>query len=838
MKKVSLLSLAIRNFYSVGNVTQTVTFDNGKMNLVLGENIDYGEGIRNGVGKSQPHDCKVKIPNGWTSIGDIKVGQKVCTPDGGIAIVTGKYPQGITDVCRVTVKGGSNTKASPDHLWEVLVDGITSVKTTREIQELIKTTSVYIPETTYTLETSTPYNYTRLLGLYTTLSKGIERPEIVEEFTELTQQVLNNSYEVREEVAERLSIDAVSPSRPITAVFMRELLESVGHRVSYESYSFHSTFNSSSTDRINLEYQKSDIRGYTEVTSVIDLNPEETTCIKISSERQLYITDNYIVTHNTTIINGISYALFGKPVTKSKQDSMVNYLNKKNMVVRIDFKVDDELYFIERGRKPAILRFVKVSDGEEEDMIKSLGENHDTDKAIEQLIGMSYLLAKHVMLMSTYTTPFMASSASEQRQIIEELILITELSEKAALISDKEKILKSEIEKEKVRLKGLADSNDKTQRTINAMFQNESQWEQDHKDAIEKFQTQLDNLMQINIEEELKAHEHNQAQQLISNDLKLLMTEKSNAEANCNRSMNEAIKVNEKLDEAEHTTNCPTCKQDIVPADLEDYKKSLMESALGYLSDSDNASAMINEINAMIDEVKSKQEPLKQTVYRTLGEAQDHNSKIKICKDRLENELQAENPYTKQMTEMDSLELEAIDYTHLDQMEKELDHYKLLKKLLSDRDSFIRKDIIKKNIPTLNKQLQYHLPKLSLPHVITFEPSLTFNIKFMGIEMDYNNLSRGEQNRLTFALNLAFRDVFEENVGTNNCIFVDELLDFGIDTKGARDGLYMLKNYSKTQNKSTFLVTHKDELVENADTIIYVRKEDDFTSYEKEESED
>lgn len=842
MFDLNLLSITMRNFYSVGNVTECIVFENGKMSLVLGDNVDYGENIRNGVGKAQPHTAKIKIPNGWTSMGDIKVGDIVCTPDGHNVPVIGKFPQGKRKIYKIILSDNTQTEACAEHLWEVIIDGKREVLSTIEIKNKIAANQrVSLPTIEYTLEKTIDYDMGKSIEDFNLLKEISAVSRDNKPLMSLYDDIICNSHEVRSMFLQKLDdmFDLTRLNLSLAqAYFLNELALSIGAESSIKKAGYFMA-KQNSFEKNNETYYcviSFDDNGLKRISSVVDTErEEEVSCIKIASERELYITDDYIVTHNTTMMNAISYALFGQPITKSKQDSMVNYLNKKNMLVRLDFKIGDVNYYIERGRKPKVLRFVEIKDGDEKDIIKSLGENADTDREIQRIIGMSFALAKYIMLMSTYTVPFMNASAADQRQVIEELIKITELSEKASKIAEKEKHLKGEIEKEKVRLATIQDSNIKIQRTIDSLQRSIKNWYIERDEDLKRLRDNLDVLNQINIQEELVAHEHNLVQDQIMNKRKLLENEIKHYTALTDSNLAQMLNLSKKLDEADHTDTCPTCKQDVKAEDLEDYKQTLLTEAQTKLQESDAAESKTAKLKMELDNITV--EPKKKTVYDDVRDALEHENRIKSMEERitmLENDT---NPFEKQLTEMDSLVLEDVDFSNCDSMEKELDHYKFMKKLLSDRDSFIRKDIIKKNIPYLNQRLQYHLPRLSLPHVVTFDPNLTFNIIYMGIEVEYNNLSRGEQNRLTFALNLAFRDVYEKNTGSINAIFVDELLDFGIDTKGARDGLYMLKEYSRDMDKATYLVTHKDELIESADSIIYVRKENDFTTYEVREQD-
>ena len=102
-------------------------------------------------------------------------------------------------------------------------------------------------------------------------------------------------------------------------------------------------------------YDKHDLTDtvvYNEVVSIALKGTEDVCCIKVSSDNHLYITDDYIPTHNTTIINAISYALYGTTITRPKRKaSVINYFNGKGMLVTLKFSVNGDRYYIERGQK-------------------------------------------------------------------------------------------------------------------------------------------------------------------------------------------------------------------------------------------------------------------------------------------------------------------------------------------------------------------------------------------------------------------------------------------------------------------------------------------------------
>ena len=139
--------------------------------------------------------------------------------------------------------------------------------------------------------------------------------------------------------------------------------------------------------------------------------------------------------------------------------------------------------------------------------------------------------------------------------------------------------------------------------------------------------------------------------------------------------------------------------------------------------------------------------------------------------------------------------------------------------------------MIDQNLNYLNSRLGYYLNKIGLPHTIKFQNDLSVEIQELGRELDFDNLSRGERNRLILSLSWAFRDVWENLFQPINLLFIDELVDSGMDTSGVESSLAILKKMARDQHKSIWLVSHKDELTGRVNNLMTVVKENGFTAY-------
>jgi len=220
------------------------------------------------------------------------------------------------------------------------------------------------------------------------------------------------------------------------------------------------------------------------------------------------------------------------------------------------------------------------------------------------------------------------------------------------------------------------------------------------------------------------------------------------------------------------------------------------------------------------------------TFYETAREAYEHRNNVDNLRNTLVSKTQEEDPYQAQIDDLTNTALQEIDWSMVNQLNNLKEHQEFLLKLLTNKDSFIRKKIIDQNLAYLNARLTYYLDKIGLPHQVVFQNDLAVEITQLGQDLDFDNLSRGERNRLILGLSFAFRDVWESLYQGINLLFIDELIDSGMDTAGVENSIGILKKMTRERNKNIFLISHKDELVGRVNNVLKVVKENGFTTYE------
>jgi len=535
-------------------------------------------------------------------------------------------------------------------------------------------------------------------------------------------------------------------------------------------------------------------------------------------------------TGKTTIVNALSYALYGQALTNIKKENLINKTNGKAMLVTVEFEKNNTKYRIERGRKPNVLKLF-VNDNQlktEESEDDSQGDSRETQKAIEQMLEMSHTMFKHLVALNTYTEPFLSMKAADQREIIEQLLGITLLSEKAEILKLQIKESKEFITAEQYKIEGIKGANENVQKSIDSLGIKSSAWENKKTADIENIGRAMMRLETVDIEAELAAHaelklwnDHNTKIQGLNKQSATLQSALGQAE--------KTVKKYEKELASLANKTCHACEQE-----LHDHKHEEMTNvAQQHLTEATKYFDKVSQdLLKIVDEIGDGDIPRRpNTFYDTEAEALGHKNNLDSLEKSLTTRADELNPYEEQIEELKKTAIQEINWDIINSLTKLKDHQEFLHKLLTNKDSFIRKKIIDQNLSYLNKRLSYYIDKLGLPHRVIFQNDLTVEITQLGQDLDFDNLSRGERNRLILSMSFAFRDVWEGLYQSINLLFIDELVDAGMDSAGVESALAVLKKMARERNKNIYLISHKDELVGRVNNVLRVIKENGFTSY-------
>ena len=534
-------------------------------------------------------------------------------------------------------------------------------------------------------------------------------------------------------------------------------------------------------------------------------------------------------TGKTTIINALSYALYGTALSNIRRDNLVNKTNGKNMLVSLDFSIGSQQYRIERGRKPNLLKFY-VNDQEkavQDD--NAQGDSRETQDAIEHLLGLSHDMFKHIMALNTYTEPFLSLKANDQRTIIEQLLGITMLSERADKIKEHNRSTKEGITQEEFRIRAVQEANKRIEEQIESLKRRQGMWVTKHEEEKEKLQTALASLKEIDIESEIAAHKEHSAWDQRRKDINELSGAISRAKLDLGREDKAVIKLQAEIGSLESHT-CHTCGQEFHDEKHQQVLAGKQKDLATARDSSQEHAQLLSELQTALEALGDLGKPPKM-FYDKESDAIQHRANLENLEKQLDSKSAEVDPYVEQIDDMQNQALQEVNYDTLNELTRLEEHQNFLLKLLTSKDSFIRKKIIEQNLGYLNNRLTHYLDRIGLPHTVVFQNDLTVSIEELGRELDFDNLSRGERNRLILSMSWAFRDVFESLYQPINVLFIDEMIDNGLDAQGVESALALLKQLSRERHKSIWLVSHRDELAGRVENILKVVKENGFTSY-------
>lgn len=589
----------------------------------------------------------------------------------------------------------------------------------------------------------------------------------------------------------------------------------------------------------------------------------------------------------SAIINALTYAIYDKPVSTISKDNLINNVNKKHMEVSVVFEKDGKTYQIRRTRKMKAgaegNSVYLIEDGKD----ITIG-NSDTNTLIEKILGISYNVFIRIVVFSASKIPFLElpfthPSQANQTDIIEELFDLTSISEKAVALKEMIKDIETKIDIKKTRIGDLEKEHTRHNQQLTSAKQRVIQWAHQNETQFTDLSEQLKLVQNLNIEQQeqllnlkdeyLKQKSDNEAEQkthkgLVDNHLNKQLQEYdkkikdiyawiNKLKGDADTKSRENITLKEKINHLKDG-RCPECKQAFPnTADkIKEYEDAISKNIelidgihnndlTSKTKDLDDASIAIRDLmekinverasilkaQQLITEATLKIKELnKDLVVQTRDELYQLKNQELVLKNKIEEQEKADNPFLEPLDELESIKLDPINYDELNELNKVLEHQKFLVKLLTKKDSFVRKVLINKNIPYLNNRLQHYLSIIGLPHKVEFTHEMACVITQFGKELDFGNLSAGQQARVNLALSFAFRDVLE-NLHTHvNICMMDEVLDHALDSIGLQAAARLLKRKARDEHLSLFIISHRNEIGHSFDKTLTVELSKGFSS--------
>lgn len=531
----------------------------------------------------------------------------------------------------------------------------------------------------------------------------------------------------------------------------------------------------------------------------------------------------------STIINVICFALYGIPFYGEMEiKKLINDQNlesKSQMLVEILFKKNGTLYKITRSRSATSSSSVKLQKFENDEFSDiSLGKGViATDKMIVEILGMSYKVFCLTQIFSGSVTPFLNLKTAEQREIIEQVFSITELTDTAENVKKLITEIDSAIQVEEAVIRQINNSNTKRLNAVLKAKQDIESWSENQQRKVAQAMEEKNLLTGIDFDVQQELIDFITSQEVILNTKRAELTSIQRQKDPT------ATNLRNRANEIQHLKDgtCPFCNQQYTS---EEKKNELEEQHRVLTTQVEEFNTALATIKSQIEQISGDISEAKELiVFRNASELNQARTKLNTIDALITNLNEAENPYLLVLSSL-SDDQEEIDASKIDSFKAEQTHLKLLLKLLTNKDSIIRTTIIGKKIRFLNERINFYSRILDLPHSVVFDSNLSCIVSEFGRELSFSNISSGERTRINLAISIAFRDVIALQFGATNILLIDEIDGGSLDQPGCEGVVECMRLLAETEKSNIWVITHNPIIQQKITKLILVERRSGFSS--------
>ena len=547
------------------------------------------------------------------------------------------------------------------------------------------------------------------------------------------------------------------------------------------------------------------------------------------TEIQLNDTNtNLIVGSNgagkSTVLDALTFSLFGRAFRKINKPQLINSVNDKDCKVEVEFTIGKTSWKIVRGIKPAIFEIWR-----DDSLLDQASSAADQQKWFEQnVLKMNYKSFTQIVILGSSTfVPFMQLTASNRRDVIEDLLDIRIFSTMNVVLKEKIRSIKEEVKVLELKKESLLD---KVEMQKNFIEELECRGKENVKQKENKIQELLieeNNLMLSNqiIEEDVfKLNKEIEEVTGATDKLRKLGNLKG-------KISNKVATITKEHKFFTENTVCPTCNQDIEETfrinRIKDAQDKAKELQSGY-----------QELEDAINKEEERERQFlflsKETTTLTHGISKN-NTKIAGCQRQirdLESEIQR---ITDQLANrnIENEKLESLKdnlkttYDELAQRKDTIDYYDFSYSLL--KDGGVKSKIIKKYLPLINQQVNRYLQMMDFYINFTLDEEFNETVQSpIHEDFSYASFSEGEKMRIDLALLFTWREVARmKNSVNTNLLIMDEVFDSSLDGFGTEEFLKIIRFVIKDAN--VFVISHKTGMDDRFANVIKFEKVKGFS---------
>ena len=526
----------------------------------------------------------------------------------------------------------------------------------------------------------------------------------------------------------------------------------------------------------------------------------------------------------STLLDALSFVLYGKPFRKINKPQLLNSINKKDLVVEIEFSIGPGLYKVIRGIKPAVFEVYKNG---------SLLNQSATERDYQEILEKQILKLNHksfcqvVVLGSASFVPFMQLTAQARREVIEDLLDIQ-------IFSTMNLLLKQRVSTNNTSLLLIDKESEMTSEKIKMQQSYNEAMQKNVDEQLSKLRSDLRAISEQIDQEKSLADDYDEKMQKLTQEIidaeavekkqsKVVLYER-NLQAKIDR-LREEIKFLENHDD------CPTCQQLIDRA----FKSTTIDTKLHSCTETEQGLVQLKEeadkVNARLAEIRNINSTITDLSIKRITHTNTVKGLIAQGK-KLAKDIEEVQQKSTGMADASALiELEKLFEEQVEQKSellKDRDAYSAATVIL--KDTGIKARIIKQYIPIINKLINKYLAAMDF--FVMFELDENFNETIKSRFRDdfsYASFSEGEKMRINLAILFTWRAIAKlRNSASTNVLILDEVLDGSLDSNGTDEFLKILNNL--TIDTNTYIISHKvDQMHDKFNSVIRFEKHKNFS---------
>jgi DNA repair exonuclease SbcCD ATPase subunit len=527
----------------------------------------------------------------------------------------------------------------------------------------------------------------------------------------------------------------------------------------------------------------------------------------------------------STMLDALSFVLYGKPFRKINKPQLINSVNEKGLIVEVEFDVGKSSYLIRRGIKPGIFEIHQNGN-----LISQQASVRDYQDYLEKnILKMNHKSFSQVVVLGSSTfVPFMQLSASQRREVIEDLLDLQIFSTMNNLLKERLSQNKGDIREIEYQIDLIDEKIEMEKKHLNTMVTNHRKTIDDKQKQIADFEGKIgeETKRLSNLQTEIRSLEDRISDKDQTED------KKGKVASGLQQLQRRVNKISKEIEFFNDHENCPTCQQDISIH----FKEQMVEDRTGKLTEANETLEMLEKKRGELETRMDQILEVNQQISDLNSQVSDHNRNIFTYNEFVSS-------LNKEITDL-SNKVDAVKNTDssIDSLKQQMKGYRERKTDLGEeqtmfrvgsemlRDSGIKSQIIKQYVPVMNKLVNHYLQQLGF--FVQFELDENFNEKIRSRyrdEFSYESFSEGEKIRIDLALLFTWRTVAKlRNSVSTNLLIMDEVFDSSLDGNGTEEFLKILEGL--TADTNTFIISHKgDVIIDKFRSIIRFEKHGNFS---------